>query len=858
MVLKTFEEFHPTHWCIAFDRPTPTFRHIQFKEYKAHRPPAPDELVAQFSKVRQVVNALHIPVYELDGYEADDLLGTLVREANKQGMEALIMTGDADTMQLVTTDTRVLVPQKTFGDVTTYDEAAVQQRYGLSPAQIPDFKGLKGDPSDNIPGVPGIGDKTATGLLQQFGSIEGIYEHIDEVTPSRVKEILVAEKDKAELSKDLATIRCDVPISFVVADCEVRRYESGKLAELFREFEFFSLLDKLPQIEEQLTGEKSSSSATNSVQQQSYHLVNSQPLLDDVMAKLSVVPRFALSLVTGTKGSGTLVGIALSLKPGEAYYIPVGHKTWEAQMGLSHTLQQLGPALENRKIAKVVHDGKTTITALAQLGIKLHNIEFDTMIAAYLLGEKLLDIRALALNKLDAQVALASIPADSKHAAMADANISVTAQHLGALVDAIGKLHKPLEAELKEHALWHLFNDIEMPLVAILARMECCGILLDTGLLRRMSGELGEKLQHLERGIYENVGHQFNINSPQQLGVVLFKDLGLPAARKTKTGYSTDAATMEALKDIHPVIGLIQEYRQLGKLKSTYVDALPGLLNPQTNRIHTNLNQAVTATGRLSSSDPNLQNIPVRGELGNQVRQAFVAEPPCVLVAADYSQIELRILAHFSQDPRLLQAFRQDEDIHKATASEVFGVTLDEVSPEMRRVAKVVNFGVVYGMSDYGLEQATSLSRSEAADFIKSYFQKYAEVKMYLDSTRQEAQDRGYVQTLLGRRRYVPEIKSPNRQIREAAERMAINMPIQGTAADIIKLAMIRVQGELDQRELKTKMILQVHDELLFEVPPEELAPLKRLVEREMFRAMELSVPLNVDIKVGRNWGEMD
>ena len=480
------------------------------------------------------------------------------------------------------------------------------------------------------------------------------------------------------------------------------------------------------------------------------------------------------------------------------------------------------------------------------------------MIAAYLLGEKSLGLKALALGKLGVEITPLAELAAPKRGLIAEVSLPFVAKHACTEADVIGRLCPLLQKELEEQELWKLFTDVEMPLIPVLSRMERNGVALDTDLLRHMSQSLGKQLLKLEQEIYSYVGHRFNINSPQQLGGVLFGEIKLPGAKKTKSGYSTDASVLERLREVHPVVKLILEYRQLMKLRSTYIDALPALINPRTGRVHTSFNQAATATGRLSSSEPNLQNIPIRGELGKQVRQAFIAESPSFLVGADYSQIELRILAHLSQDPRLLAAFREDEDIHAATASEVFGVALAEVNSEMRRIAKVVNFGVIYGMSDYGLEQATELSREEAAQFIASYFQRYPKVKDYIESTKQQARERGYVQTLLGRRRYIPELNSPNRQVREAAERMAINMPVQGTAADIIKLAMIDLQREIDKRGLKSKMILQVHDELLFEVPREELEQVKGLMGETMSQAMELSVPLKVEVKVGRNWGEMN
>ena len=586
-----------------------------------------------------------------------------------------------------------------------------------------------------------------------------------------------------------------------------------------------------------------------------YLLVDTVAALEDMVGKLSHSTSIIVHLIAGRRKTAEveLVGIAFSITAGEAYYLPLGEQL--QQLKSQQTLDLVQPLLSDAHIMKTVHNGREIITNLMTYGIELNNLEFDTMIAAYLLGEKSLGLKPLALGKLGMEIT--PLMDLNPKRALIPVDLTIAANHACAEVDAIGRLRSLLQRELEELGLYKLFTEVEMPLVPILARMERNGVALDTDLLRHMSQSLGMQLLKLEQEIYSSVGHRFNINSPQQLGVVLFGELKLPGAKKTKTGYSTDASVLERLKESHPIIKLIMEYRQLMKLRSTYIDALPALINPRTGRVHTSFNQAVTATGRLSSSDPNLQNIPIRGELGKQVRQAFIAEPPSLLVGGDYSQIELRILAHLSQDPRLLAAFQEDEDIHAATASEVFGVALSEVTPEMRRVAKVVNFGIIYGMSDYGLEQATELSREEAARFIDSYFQRYPGVKDYLESTKQQAKEQGYVQTLLGRRRYIPELSSSNRQVREAAERMAINMPVQGTAADIIKVAMINLQREIDRRGLRSKMLLQVHDELLFEVPPEELDQMKALLKDIMSGAMELSVPLKVEIKVGRNWGEM-
>ena len=851
MLLKVLQDFKPTHLAIAFDRPAPTFRHLEFEEYKAQRPPAPDELRRQFGRVREVVKAFNMPTFELDGYEADDLLGTLSRQAAAQGFDTIIVTGDTDTMQLVSPKVKVLLPQRTFGETILYDAAAVHQKYGIAPEQIPDLKGLKGDPSDNIPGVPGVGEKTATKLIQQFDSVEGVYEHIGEVTPPKLRETLLAEEGQAKQSKKLATIDTDAPINFEPASCQASAYERSRLLELFRELEFFTLLDRLPELGQP------SAKKVSLPDKGEYPLVDTISALEELVAKLSRITSFVVQLMVER---GEIASIALSTSPGEAYYLPVGQGLWESpqQLPLQQTLKLLQPLLSDTHIAKVAHDGKGIINRLMDYGVEFHNLEFDTMIAAYLLGEKSVGLKALALGKLGMEITPSAAQAAPRRGLVAEGSLPFVAKHACSEADVIARLCPILQKELEERGLRKLFDEVEMPLVPVLARMERNGVALDTDLLRHMSQSLAKQLLKLEQEIYSYVGHRFNINSPQQLGGVLFRELKMPGAKKTKSGYSTDASVLEGLKEVHPVVRLILEYRQLMKLRSTYIDALPALINPRTGRVHTSFNQAVTTTGRLSSSDPNLQNIPIRGELGRQIRQAFIAEPPSFLAGGDYSQIDLRVLAHLSQDPRLLDAFRQDEDIHAATASEVFGVALAEVDSEMRRIAKVVNFGIIYGMSDYGLEQATELSREEAAQFIASYFQRYPKVKDYIESTKQQARERGYVQTLLGRRRYIPELDSSNRQVREAAERMAVNMPVQGTAADIIKLAMIDLQREIDKRGLRSKMILQVHDELLFEVPPEEVEQVKGLMKETMSQAMELSVPLKVEVKVGRNWGEMN
>ena len=860
MLLKVINELKPTHYAIAFDMKGPTFRHELFDQYKAQRPPTPDELVNQLGRVRQLVEAFHIPIFELEGYEADDLLGALSQQASDKDIDTIIVTGDADTMQLVSPRVKVLYPKPRggFSNTLLYDEAAVGEKYGVKPEQIADLKGLAGDPSDNIPGVAGIGAKTAVKLIQQFGSIEQIYEHIDQVTPPKLQALLKENEAVARQSQELATIVTKMPVSLNPDDCQISHYDRSKVTELLRELEFASLLSKLPQIETEGAARVEAKPPEGD-----YHIVSDTAELDKLISRLSAAKTFAFD--TETTGldpmSARLVGLSFSPAKGEAYYIPVGHVGLEqiGQLPLEQVIAKLKPVLEDQKLAKLAHNGKYDMTVLVECGVTVKNLTFDSMLAAYLLGEKSMGLKALAFSKLAIEMTPISdlIGSRAKQIPMSQVEIARAADYACADADMTLRLAELFEPELHQQGLWQLFSQVELPLTPVLVGMERNGVALDIGLLRQMSHRLGEQLLKLEAEVYNSVGHQFNINSPQQLSKVLFGELKLPTARKTKGGYSTGAAVLEELRGVHPVIEFILDYRQLSKIKSTYIDALPNLINPKTGRVHTSFNQTRTATGRLSSSEPNLQNIPVRGELGKEVRQAFIAPAGSYLLATDYSQIDLRALAHLSQDKSLLDAFRRDEDIHSATAAQVFGVKPSKVTADMRRVAKTVNFGVIYGMSDYGLEQATGLSREEAAGFIAAYFEKYSRVKQYLESTKEQARKEGYVQTILGRRRSIPEINSSNRQLREAAERMAINMPVQGTSADIIKVAMINLDREMAKRKLKSKMLLQVHDELIFEVPKAEMEEMGKLASELMSNALELSVPLKVDIKTGTNWGEM-
>ena len=884
MLLKVIGDRKPDGCAVAFDMAAPTFRHDMFEHYKENRPETPDELVHQLGRARELVRAFGIPIYEQAGFEADDLLGTLAREAREKGSEVIIVTGDADAMQLVENGVSVLYPKpgQSFSETQLFDATLVKEKYGVNPAQFADFKGLKGDASDNIPGVPGIGDKTAVKLLELFASIDGIYAHLNEVVPPRIKESLEQNKAGAYESRELATIRRDAPVELQLEKCTLTGENRARIIELFRELEFVSLIDRLPEALSTSSGQaledtpKVSPAAATGPGERACHLVNTEEALSQLLSWLSAAREFAFDTETATLSAmnGELVGISFAMDGGEAFYIPVGHTGLMeiVQLPLSTVIRAIKPVMEDIKTVKRAHNGKYDIIVLAENGLKVQNLAFDTMIAGYLLGEKALNLKDLAFNRLGVVMTPISelIGTGKKTISMSQVPVETVKNYCGADAAATWQLSELLKPELEKQGLWSLFADIEMPLVPVLVDMEMNGVLVDKEQLKGLSERLDKDMAALEQEIFKLAHHDFNINSTQQLGIVLFEEMRLPTGRKTKTGYSTEASVLEELrrslaesenpddKEKLKILNMTIEYRTLSKLKSTYIDALPELVSPKTGRIHTSFNQTIVTTGRLSSSDPNLQNIPVRGERGKEIREAFIAPSGKWLVAGDYSQIDLRALAHLSQDPALLATFREGRDVHAATASQLFGVAQDKVTPDMRRLAKTVNFGVIYGMSDYGLEQATELSRAQAHRFIEDYFARFPGVKKYLEETKQMARAKGYVQTLLGRRRYIPEINSPNRQVREAAERMAINMPVQGTSADIIKIAMVRIWRDMNAKQVASKMLLQVHDELIFEVPEEELEMMWRMVPDVMSTACILSVPLKVEMKKGRNWGEMD
>ncbi len=870
-LLKVLAELKPRYWAIAFDTPAPTFRHRMFKEYKAQRPPAPEELIGQIKRIHQLVNAFSIPTYEVDGFEADDVLGTLSRQSSELNIETIIVTGDNDMLQAVHPGVRILSPKRSFAETVLYDEAAVREKYGVRPEQITDFKALVGDNSDNIPGIPGIGEKTATRLIQQYQRLEEIYARIGEIAPEKLRAALQQHQPQALRCRELVTIVNDAPVSLNLDACEVSHYDRREVVKLFQELEFNRLLQRLPQTAQGSTA----FSPPTAMSQGSCQMVTTESALNQLISQVGSSTELVVNLITalptsrltrgrGFQGEGLpggVVGIGLSPAREGAFYIPLGHfgLNQPEQLPLPRVVATLKPILESSRTGKIAHDGKGLMTVLAEYGVKLEGLVFDITIAAHLLGEKNLELKTLAFNRLGTETPALGELADAgkKQVSPALLRADQVADYACSSARVAWNLRGTFRDELNQYGLWQLYSEVEVPLIPVLADMERNGISLDIAFLRKMSLELGQEMLKREAQIYDAVGHRFNINSPRQLGQVLFGELGLPGCRKTKNGYSTEASILEGLREQFPVVGLVLEYRQLGKLKSTYVDALPALVNPDTARVHTVFNQTGTTTGRLSSSDPNLQNIPVRTELGRGIRRAIKSPPGACLLSADYSQIDLRALAHLSRDPDLIAAFARNEDIHTMTASRVFSVAPDQVTPDMRRAAKVVNFGIIYGMSDYGLEQATDFSRDQAARFITLYFERYPKVAEYIEKTKAQARDLGYVQTVMGRRRFIPEVNSSNRQLREAAERMAINAPVQGTSADIIKVAMVRLHQQMVRQRLRSKMLLQIHDELIFEVPDDEVQQMTSLVSRLMPQALKLAVPLKVDIKIGDNWGDM-
>jgi len=877
MLLNVLRDYKPNYMAVAFDV-GPSFRHQEFAAYKAQRAATPDELTSQLNRIEELVEAFRIPVYAAEGYEADDVLGTLARQAAERGLDTLIVTGDRDALQLVGPHVRVLTSGRRFSDVILYDEKAVRERFGLAPSQLVDFKALVGDKSDNIPGVPGIGEKTATRLLQQFGSLEGIYEHLEEVEPPKVREALSAFREAVFQYRHLVTIVQDAPVTLDLERCRTGQYDVERVKALFRDLEFRTLLDRLPAPPKEAAGPAQLRLFPQPAPKPQPARVEGAGLAYETVTQPEALRRLAERLRGGpfafdTETDSTdplrarLVGLSLAVAPGQAWYLPVGH-TEGPNLPLEAVREHLGPVLGDPQVPKYAHHAKYDMEVLARHGLPVRGLAFDTMLAEWLCNpsSQNLGLKNLAWVRLGEEMTTITqlLGKGKEQTTMDRVPVAEAAPYACADADMTFRLVPLLEKELEEKELTALYRDVELPLVDVLMAMECNGILLDVPYLRQMAEELAERLRDLEARIYELVGYAFNVNSPAQLGEALFERLHLPrqGLRKTQAGhYSTSAEVLEKLRGLHPAVDLILEHRQIAKIKSTYVDALPELVNPETGRLHTSYNQTGTVTGRLSSSEPNLQNIPIRTELGRRVRRAFRAEEGWLFLSADYSQVELRIVAHVSQDPAMLQAFARGEDIHASTAAAIYGVPLQAVTPEMRRVAKTVNFAITYGATGFGVAQQSDLTPEEGAKLVEAYYRTYPKVRDYVERTKKMAREQGYVQTLLGRRRYFPEFQATERVHRNrlnAAYRMAINAPIQGTAADIIKLAMIRLHRALREQGLRTRMTLQVHDELVFEVPKDELARVAPLVREIMEGAFPLDAPLKVDMKVGANWEEMD
>jgi DNA polymerase-1 len=879
IVLRGMQDVKPDYAIVSFDVGKPQFRFDAFPDYKKGRPSMPDDLRAQFPIVREIASMMGMPTRELEGYEADDVIGTLTKKATAEGVDTMIVSGDLDGLQLVDDHVRLLTTRMGVASTVVYDEAKVMERYGLRPDQMLDYKALKGDTSDNIPGVPGVGEKTASSLLQQFGTLDGIYEHLDEVK-GKMRDRLAEHRESAFMSREIGRIITDLPVELDLDEARTGRYDRRAVAQRLRELEFRSLIDRLPASSIAPTGPEPVERETKGGLQLSLDLLGGRaptryeadgapaarpdPLADPGGAIEHVDPRIVrtdadraelelwMAAHEGGIGIGwaagtgrplerPLFGVALAGNDGSSWYVP-----WDDGRAL--------PAWFGRDDRDLVgHDLKQLIVMLGSRGIPLAGVCFDTLVATYMVNPAL---RAQTLDDIVSTRFGGELPARPMSPETGAEEVACARRSAAEALTAL--LVKPsLEGELEEGGLSNLFGEVEMPLVPVLARMELAGVQLDLEALAAMREEFATRLAGLESRIFELVGHDFNIGSPKQLEQILFHELGLPATKRTRTGYSTDASVLEELREQHEVVSLILEHRQVAKLKSTYVDALPTLVDAE-GRLHTTYQQAVAATGRLSSTDPNLQNIPIRTALGRRIRRAFVAPEGKLLLGADYSQQELRILAHVSADPGLRADFDAHSDIHLAAAARVLGLAPDEVGPKERSVAKMINYGIAYGLSDYGLAERLKIPREEAQKFIADYFAAYEGIRRYTVEMKILARDQGFVTTLLGRRRYLPELTARNGALRAAGERMAINMPIQGTAADGMKLAMVRVDAAMRERSLRSRMLLQVHDELVFETDEEELPELAELASEIMRTALPLDVPLEVDLKVGQNWEQMD
>ncbi|MFD4929079.1 DNA polymerase I [Peribacillus butanolivorans] len=830
MLNRILEEEKPTHILVAFDAGKTTFRHEKFKEYKGGRQKTPPELSEQFPFIRELLDCFQIKRYELENYEADDIIGTLSLQAERDGFEVKVISGDKDLTQLSSPSTTVSITKKGITEIEEYTPKHIHEKYGLSPLQIIDLKGLMGDASDNIPGIPGVGEKTALKLLHQFETVENLLRSIDEVSGQKLKEKIEEHKDLALLSKELATITREAPIQVMVNETEYNGMDQERVISFYKELGFSTLLDKLDVSE------------SVPIEQEKIE-VHTSEMTAELFADGSAL---YVEILEDNYHHADILGIAVSNENGHFYF--------HGETALTSDIFKSWAEDETKK--KTVFDAKRTVVALRHRGVEIKGIDFDVFLASYILDPAESVDEVAEITKTQGTIRLETD--DVFYGKGAKRKVPEEAElrdHIARKAKAIFSLKEPMVEKLQEFEQYHLLTELELPLSIILANMEWQGVKVDIGRLKNMGQELAIRLKTIEGRVFDLAGEAFNINSPKQLGVILFEKLELPVLKKTKTGYSTSADVLEKLESQHNIVKEILLYRQLGKLQSTYIEGLLKVVNRKTDKVHTRFNQALTQTGRLSSTDPNLQNIPIRLEEGRKIRQAFIpSEKDWIIFAADYSQIELRVLAHIANDSGLVEAFQAGMDIHTKTAMDVFHVSAEEVTSNMRRQAKAVNFGIVYGISDYGLSQSLGITRKEAGEFIEKYLRSFPGVQEYMEESIHEARQKGYSTTLLQRRRYIPEITSRNFNIRSFAERTAMNTPIQGSAADIIKLAMINMNKRLKKEGLKTRMLLQVHDELIFETPPEELEILKKIVPEEMENAIELNVPLKVDYAYGPTW----
>ncbi len=847
MLLKVLKERKPDHVAVVFDAGRLTFRNELYPEYKANRLAMPDDLVPQLGPIKEMVRAFNIPALEMAGFEADDIIATIARDCEERGLAVVVVTGDKDLMQIVTGNVRLL-------DTMKEKESGipeVAERFGVGPERVIDILGLAGDSSDNIPGVPGIGEKTAIKLIQEFGSLDELLVRAGEVK-GKMGERLREFAEQALLSRRLATVDYRIPLAWSYDDLAATPPDNQRLGALFKEYGFTTLMKEL------------TSAATLATDQ--YRTVLDEPAFRELLERLRTAERFAVDLETTSLNTleAEIVGISVSLSDHEAFYIPVGHRYpgAPAQLPKDMILKELAPLLTDPKRRKIGQNLKYDYQVLRRAGIEMQGVWCDTMLASYLLNpvRSSHGLDSLALEFLDHKmISYAEVAGTGKEQRnFSEVEVDKASIYSCEDSDAAFLLRRLFLPRLAELGMERLYFEVEMPLVKILAEMELAGVKLDLALLRKLSDGFGAQLEELERAIFSMAGCEFNINSPKQLGETLFVKMGLATGKKTKgkTGFSTDISVLEGLAEEHEIVRLILQYRSLAKLKSTYTDALPRMVDGSTGRIHTSYNQAVTNTGRLSSSEPNLQNIPIRGEEGRKIRRAFIAEKGCMLLSADYSQIELRVLAHLSEDRVFCDAFARDEDIHTRTASEVFGLFPEMVTPEMRRQAKTINFGVIYGQGAFSLAKQLGVAPRVAREFIDNYFARHSGARVFLENCVKVAEEKGYVTTLLDRRLPIPDIKSSNGNIRAFAQRNAVNYPIQGSAADIIKQAMVHVDARIRTEGLSSRLIMQVHDELVFEVPEGERLAMEQLVKQEMEHAVKLRVPLKVDINFGHNWSE--